>query len=162
MNIFVYHMLRSCGVQAGSYPKTEVKMKLIFPASKELSWLWNLGFHFPKLDYHQWLKVHIFSIWEIHTSRRIQHVVFIVKTICYLRKKLSRDLGSPGSPQLLQLQLFSQIFWNFGPSFFILSCLGVCHDSWTLFCSSLCYNLVWSDVNCFHAFRKTASCRQTH
>ena len=25
MNIFVYHMLQSCGVQAGSYPKTEVK-----------------------------------------------------------------------------------------------------------------------------------------
>ena len=41
------------------------KMKLIFLASKELSWLWNLGFHFPKLDYLQWLKVHTFSIWEI-------------------------------------------------------------------------------------------------
>ena len=39
MNIYVYHMLQSCGVQAGSYPKIEVKMKLIFPASKELSWL---------------------------------------------------------------------------------------------------------------------------
>ena len=37
MNIFVYHMLRYCGVQAGSYPKTELKMKLIFMASKELS-----------------------------------------------------------------------------------------------------------------------------
>ena len=37
MNISVYHMLQSCGVQAGSYPKTEVKMKLIFLASKALS-----------------------------------------------------------------------------------------------------------------------------
>ena len=37
MNISVYHMLRSYGVRAGSYPKTEVKMKLIFLASKELS-----------------------------------------------------------------------------------------------------------------------------
>ena len=36
-NISVYHMLQSCGVQYGSYPKTEVKMKLIFLASKELS-----------------------------------------------------------------------------------------------------------------------------
>ena len=27
MNIFVYHMLHSYGVQAGSYPKTEVKKK---------------------------------------------------------------------------------------------------------------------------------------
>ena len=25
MNISVYHMLQSCGVQAGNYPKTEVK-----------------------------------------------------------------------------------------------------------------------------------------
>ena len=25
MNISVYHMLHSCGVQAGSFPKTEVK-----------------------------------------------------------------------------------------------------------------------------------------
>ena len=25
MNIYVYHMLQSCVVQAGSYPKTEVK-----------------------------------------------------------------------------------------------------------------------------------------
>ena len=25
MNIYVYHMLRSCGIQAGSYPNTEVK-----------------------------------------------------------------------------------------------------------------------------------------
>ena len=36
MNIYVYHMLRSCGVQAGSYPETEEKMKLIFLALKEL------------------------------------------------------------------------------------------------------------------------------
>ena len=77
MNISIYHMLRSYGVQARSYPKTEVKMKLIFLASKELSWLWNLGFHFPELDYPQWLKVHISAIWEIHTSRRIQHVGFL-------------------------------------------------------------------------------------
>ena len=55
------------------------KMKLIFLASRELYWLGNIGFHSPKLDYHQWLKVHIFSIWEIQTSRRIQHVGFIVK-----------------------------------------------------------------------------------
>ena len=37
MNIPVYHMLRSGGVHAGSYPKTEAKMKLIVLASKELS-----------------------------------------------------------------------------------------------------------------------------
>ena len=37
MNISIYHMLQSYGVQPGSYPKTEVIMKLIFLASKELS-----------------------------------------------------------------------------------------------------------------------------
>ena len=59
--------------------KDRGKMKFIYLALKELYWLWNLGFHFPKLDYPQWLKVHISAIWEIHTSRRIQHVGFIVK-----------------------------------------------------------------------------------
>ena len=37
MNIYVYHMLQSCGVQDGSYPKTEVKIKFISLASKALS-----------------------------------------------------------------------------------------------------------------------------
>ena len=31
MNISVYHMLQSCGVQAGSYPKTEVKNETHLP-----------------------------------------------------------------------------------------------------------------------------------
>ena len=54
----------------------------------------------------------------------IQHVGFFCETVCYLRKKLSRDLGSPGSRQLLQLQLFSQIlkFWTL---LLILSCLDL-------------------------------------
>ena len=37
MDISVYQMLGSYGVQAGSYPKTKVKMKLILLALKELS-----------------------------------------------------------------------------------------------------------------------------
>ena len=37
MNIYVYHMLQSYGVQAGSYPEDRGKMKLIYLASKELS-----------------------------------------------------------------------------------------------------------------------------
>ena len=36
MNISIYHMLQSCGVQDGSYPKDRGKMKLIYLASKEL------------------------------------------------------------------------------------------------------------------------------
>ena len=31
INIYVYHMLQSCGVQAGSYPKTEVKNETHIP-----------------------------------------------------------------------------------------------------------------------------------
>ena len=34
MNIFVYHMSLSCGVQAGSYLKTKVTMKFIFRPQK--------------------------------------------------------------------------------------------------------------------------------
>ena len=37
MNIFVYHMLQSCGVQAGSYLKIEVINETHLLASKELS-----------------------------------------------------------------------------------------------------------------------------
>ena len=42
---------------------------------------------------------------------------FYCQTVCYLRNKLSRDLGSPNSRQLLQLQLFSQIFKILDPPF---------------------------------------------
>ena len=36
MNIYVYHMLQSCGVQAGSYPKTEVKNETHIPGLKKV------------------------------------------------------------------------------------------------------------------------------
>ena len=156
MNIYVYHMLQSCGVQARSYLKTGVKkMKIIFLALKELSWLWNLGFHFPKLDYHQWLKVRTFSIWEIRTSRRIQHVGFIAKIVCYLRKSWFRDLGSPGSRQLLQLQLFPKFlkFWNLLLISFFLGLFGLLNSIFVLLQIGIVW--IWSEVNYFHAFRKT-------
>ena len=53
MNISIYHMLQSCGVQADSYLKTEVTMKLIFRPKKSYLDLRSLGFHSPKSDYHQ-------------------------------------------------------------------------------------------------------------
>ena len=37
MNNSAYHMLQSCGVQAGSYLKTEVTNEIHLLASKELS-----------------------------------------------------------------------------------------------------------------------------
>ena len=81
MIIYVYHMLQSCGVQTGRYPKTEVINEIHLLASKELYLLGNLVFLLPKLDYHQCLKVHIFSFWEIQIYRRIQNVGSIVKTV---------------------------------------------------------------------------------
>ena len=45
MNIYVYHMLRSCGVRAGSYPKTEVKNETHLPGLKRVSL--NLRYWLP-------------------------------------------------------------------------------------------------------------------
>ena len=36
MNIFVYHMLQSCGVQDGRYPKTGVKNETHIPGLKRV------------------------------------------------------------------------------------------------------------------------------
>ena len=36
MNIFVYHMLQSCGVQVGSYLKTEVTNEIHLPGLKRV------------------------------------------------------------------------------------------------------------------------------
>ena len=35
-NIYVYHMLQSCGVQVGSYTKTEVKNEIHIPGLKRV------------------------------------------------------------------------------------------------------------------------------
>ena len=53
MNISIYHMLQSCGVQVGSYPKTKLINETHLLALKELSRPGSLGFRAPKLDYHQ-------------------------------------------------------------------------------------------------------------
>ena len=37
MNSSIYHMLQSCGVQAGSHPKTEVKIETHIPGLKRVS-----------------------------------------------------------------------------------------------------------------------------
>ena len=154
MNISVYLMLQSYGVRAGSYLKTEVTNETHIPGLKRFILTWKFGFHSPKLDYRQWLKAHIFAIWEIETSRRIQHVGFIVKTVC-CSKKLSKDLCSPGSCQLLQLQLFSRIFEKFWTLLLILSCLDF------FWIAELCYSFdtilnfwVWFEENFSLSFPK--------
>ena len=53
MNIFVYHMLQSCGVQAGSYPKAEVKLNSSNWPQKSYLDFEILGSILLKLDYCQ-------------------------------------------------------------------------------------------------------------
>ena len=45
MNIFVYHMLQSYGVQVGSYPKTEVKYETHIPGLERVTL--TLKYWFP-------------------------------------------------------------------------------------------------------------------
>ena len=45
MNTYVYHMLQSCGVQAGCYPKTEVKNKIHILGLKRV--ILTLKYWFP-------------------------------------------------------------------------------------------------------------------
>ena len=46
MNIFVYHMLQSCGVQARSYPKIEVKNENHITGLKRVILTWKYWFPF--------------------------------------------------------------------------------------------------------------------
>ena len=62
----------------------------------------------PKLEYHQWLKYIHLSFRKSRHLEEFSMLVFIVKIVCCSKKKLSRDLCSLGSRQLLQLQHFSQ------------------------------------------------------
>ena len=80
------------------------------------------------------------------------------QTICYLRKKLSIDLGSPGSRPLLQLQLFSNFFEILDPPFnFILPKFVWIHE---LCLFSLCYKfgLFWGQL--FSCFSENCLCLQ--
>ena len=52
-NIYVYHMLQSCGVQIYQPPEDKGSNETHLLASTELSGLENLGFHSPKWDYYQ-------------------------------------------------------------------------------------------------------------
>ena len=63
------------------------------------------------------MKVHTFVIWEIQTSRGIQHVSLLLKQSVAQRGSFPEIMGSLGSHQLLQLQLFSQIFKILDPPF---------------------------------------------
>ena len=52
-NISVYRMLQSYGFQSYHPPEDKGNNETHLLASTELSGLENLGFHSPKLDYHQ-------------------------------------------------------------------------------------------------------------
>ena len=70
-------MLQSCGVQSGSYPKIEVKKNSSTWPQKSYPDFEILGFPFPKIGLSLMIKVHMFSILGIQTSRRIQHISLI-------------------------------------------------------------------------------------
>ena len=44
MNIYVYHMLQSYGVQIGNYPNTEVKNEIHIPGLKRVIWTFKSWF----------------------------------------------------------------------------------------------------------------------
>ena len=91
MNISIYHMLQSSVVQDGSYLKTEVINETHILGLKRVILTLKSWFPFPQLDYHQLLKVHTISIWEIQTSRRIQHVGFIVNSSIHKEEIVQRS-----------------------------------------------------------------------
>ena len=70
--------------------------------------------------------------------------------------KLSTDLRSPGSRQLLQLQLFPKFFkfWTILLISFFLGLFGLLNSVFVLLQIGIVWS--WSEVNCFHAFQKTA------
>ena len=70
MNIFGYHMLQSSGDQTGSYPKTEIKETHLLGLERVILKLRFWGFHFQKLGLSLMIKVHMFSIEGIRTSRK--------------------------------------------------------------------------------------------
>ena len=49
MNIFVYHMSQSCGVQDGSYMKTEVTNETHLPSLKRVILTWKSCFPFSQI-----------------------------------------------------------------------------------------------------------------
>ena len=122
MNIYVYHMLQSSGVQAGSYPKTEVKENHLPVLERVILNLIFQGFHFQKIGLSSMIKVHMFSIEGIWTSRKIQHISLIAEQSVTSRRVDSEIWCSPGSCQLLQLQHFPKIQNISGPSFYFVFC----------------------------------------
>ena len=123
-NISVYHMLQSCGVQAGSYPKTEVKIETHIAGLKRVILTWNLGFHFPKLDYHQWLKVHTFSIWEIKHLKEFNMLVLLSKQSVAQRRSCREIYVHQVVANCCSCNFFPK-FLKFWTLLLILSCLGL-------------------------------------
>ena len=79
MNIYVYHMLQSSGVQAGSYPKTKVKETHLLGLERIILTLRFWSFHFLKIELSLMIKIHRLAIEGILTSRKIQHIGLIAK-----------------------------------------------------------------------------------
>ena len=72
---------------------------------------------FPKLEYHQWLKYIHLPFGKSRHIEKFKVLVFIAKNSLLIKEEIVRDLCSPGSRQLLQVQPFSQIFQILNPPF---------------------------------------------
>ena len=130
-------------------------MKLIFLASKELSWIWNLGFHFPKLDYHQWLKVHTFSIWEIRHLEEFNMLVLLSKQTVAQRRICPEICVHQVVVNCCSCNFFPK-FWTLLLILSYLELFGFLNFVFPLLQIWIVWN--WNEVRCFHAFRKTAFC----
>ena len=103
-NISVYHMLQSCGVQAGSYQKTKVKNEIHIPGLKRVIQTLKSWFPFSL----NWTIIN--AIWEIQTSRRIQHVgIYCQNSLLIKEDIVQRSMFARQSPIVAAT--------NFGPSF---------------------------------------------
>ena len=86
-------------------------MKFIFLASKELSWLWNLGFHFPKSDYHQWLK---YMYFQFGKSRHIEefNMLVLLSNSLLLKEEIVQRSGFTRWSPIVAAATFFPNFWK--------------------------------------------------
>ena len=116
MNISVYHMLQSRGVQAISYLRTKAIMKLIFWPQQSYLDLKILVSTLPNWAIiNDWR----YTLAAFEKSRQLEEFnrMHLLLNSLSLKDLSPRDLGSLGNRQLLQLQNLSPNFLKFlGPS----------------------------------------------
>ena len=107
MNVSVHHLLESCGVQCYQLPKKKINNELIFWPQQSYpdSRIWTF---IAQIGLMSMIKVHT-SVFEKSIQLEEFKGYICCRTVCFSRKKLPRDLGSPGNRQLLLPQPVSPI-----------------------------------------------------